>query len=227
MRSLDDSGDTATTTMMAGGYLAPMRAPSPPPHKGSIAALLNSPSLSPSRSEDSNNGGMDTESSGWFSQLPAHSGGHPHAASGAHLLGHGHSPSSQQLASSSSSSVHGRDPYGAIVGLDTARTLPPPAGPFFTSSSTSPVPLPSISQSLSSNLVVTHSPPQLAPLRLPSLYGTSAMAASSSYDEDYRVDASGGVSSVRYVDDKGASAQMPPSRYSSASVHHLPPSPQH
>jgi hypothetical protein len=204
MRPLDENSSDA---MLAGGYLAPMRAPSPPPHKGSIAALLNSPSLSPSRSEDSNHGVIDTESSGWFSQLSSH--GYPSA----HSHHPGHAPA---LSSASGSSVHpsqhARDPYG---GLDS-RTLPPPSGSFFPSNTTS-VPLPPISQSLSTNLVVTHSPPQLAPLRLPSLYGTSAMAPSS-YDEEYRVDASG--AGVRYVDDrdKGAS-QMLPSRYSpSASV---------
>jgi len=206
MRPLDENSSDA---MLAGGYLAPMRAPSPPPHKGSIAALLNSPSLSPSRSEDSNHGVIDTESSGWFSQLPSH--GYPSA----HSHHPGHAPA---LSSASGSSVHpsqhARDPYG---GLDS-RTLPPPSGSFFPSNTTS-VPLPPKSQSLSTtNLVVTHSPPQLAPLRLPSLYGTSAMAPSS-YDEEYRVDASG--AGVRYVDDrdKGAS-QMLSSRYSpSASVH--------
>jgi hypothetical protein len=219
MRPLDDSSQGDASLMAGGGYLTHMRAPSPPPHKGSIAALLNSPSLSPSRSEDSNHGVIDTESSGWFSQLPSQSAHHG-GQSAIHSQLIAHSPTLP--AGGSNSSVHPsqqqqqqqltRDPYAG--GIDS-RTLPPPPPPgsFYPSNTTS-VPLPSISQSLSTNLVVTHSPPQLAPLRLPSLYGTSSMA-SSSYDEEYRVDASG--VSARYVDDRDkSSGQMlaSTSRYS-------------
>lgn len=248
LRPYDDSNATNETSMSYPA--APMRAPSPPPHKGSIAALLNSPSLSPSRSEDSSSGIMDNESTSWFAQLSAthYVGHHVHSLSHVPITSSSSSSGQQQqqqqqpLAAVATASLvmHSRDSYSTLgsvlVDQSPQRTLPPPSGSFFSpsSSSTSPVALPSISQSLSSGGLVasTHSPPQLAPLRLPSLYSsggasvgggsvssTAPTTTVTSFDESYRADT---ASSPRgYSDDPRdkTASPLPSSRsYSSSSA---------
>jgi len=123
VRSVDESGEGAVVA----GLLAPNRGHSP--HKGSIAALLNSPPPSPSRFEEPNNGVMDTEStSSWFPQNAA-----------IHHLHH-HLSSPHSLAPSSSS-MYSRDPYGGIGGSEPPRSLSPPTSSFFASPTTSLAPL--------------------------------------------------------------------------------------